>query len=119
MRLPRTGVKIALAAAPFSWLRGGPARAMGHSGELTLGTWLLQQPTHREIMAHRTPQGRIRSSATSEGPGVLPDLTSHHALSTSRAPSPCPLLPLSPVYPLSYLLTKPGEPDDGHSIRHK
>src|SRR5215208_6020293 len=25
-----TGVKIALAAAPFSWLRGGPWRAMGH-----------------------------------------------------------------------------------------
>ena len=32
--LPRTGVKIALAAAPFSWFRGGPARrAMGHFGE--------------------------------------------------------------------------------------
>ena len=31
--LPRTGVKIALAAAPFSWIRGGPTRAMGHLGE--------------------------------------------------------------------------------------
>jgi hypothetical protein len=28
-----TGGKIALAAAPFSWLRGGPWRAMGHLGE--------------------------------------------------------------------------------------
>jgi hypothetical protein len=28
-----TGVKIALAAAPFSWLRGGPPRVMGHLGE--------------------------------------------------------------------------------------
>jgi hypothetical protein len=28
-----TGVKIALAAAPFSWLRGGPWRAMGHLDE--------------------------------------------------------------------------------------
>src|SRR5687768_3756076 len=26
-------VKIALGAAPISWLRGGPARAMGHFGE--------------------------------------------------------------------------------------
>jgi hypothetical protein len=26
-------VKIALAAAPFSWLRGGPPRAMDHLGE--------------------------------------------------------------------------------------
>jgi hypothetical protein len=26
-------VKIALAAARFSWIRGGPARAMGHLGE--------------------------------------------------------------------------------------
>jgi hypothetical protein len=26
-------VKIALAAAPFSWFRGGPARTMGHLGE--------------------------------------------------------------------------------------
>jgi hypothetical protein len=33
IHLPRTGVKIAFAAAPFSWLRGGPARAMGHLGE--------------------------------------------------------------------------------------
>src|SRR5215218_9925572 len=31
--LPGTGVKIALVAAPFSWLRGGPARAMEHLGE--------------------------------------------------------------------------------------
>src|SRR5215208_612402 len=31
--LLHTGVKIALAAAPFSWFRGGPARAMGHFGE--------------------------------------------------------------------------------------
>ena len=31
-------------------------------------------------------QGRLRSSATSEGPGVLPILTSHHALRASRAP---------------------------------
>jgi hypothetical protein len=31
--LPRTGVKIALATDPFSWLRGGPARAMDHFGE--------------------------------------------------------------------------------------
>jgi hypothetical protein len=31
--LPGTGVKIALAAAPFSWLRGGPPRAMVHLGE--------------------------------------------------------------------------------------
>jgi [ribosomal protein S5]-alanine N-acetyltransferase len=31
--LPRTGVKIALATAPFSWLRGGSARAMDHFGE--------------------------------------------------------------------------------------
>jgi hypothetical protein len=28
-----TGVKIALVAAPFSWLRGGPARAMKHLGD--------------------------------------------------------------------------------------
>ena len=28
-----SGVKIALAAARFSWFRGGPARAMGHLGE--------------------------------------------------------------------------------------
>jgi hypothetical protein len=27
------GVKIALATAPFSWLRGGSARAMDHFGE--------------------------------------------------------------------------------------
>src|SRR5215217_4631016 len=35
LRIPLlgTGVKIALAAAPFSWFRGGPARAMGHLGE--------------------------------------------------------------------------------------
>jgi hypothetical protein len=26
-------VKIALTTAPFSWFRGGPARAMGHFGE--------------------------------------------------------------------------------------
>jgi hypothetical protein len=35
---------------------------------------------------HRARQGRLRSSATSEGPEVLPVLTSHHASSTSRAP---------------------------------
>jgi hypothetical protein len=28
-----TGVKISSVAAPFSWLRGGPCRAMGHLGE--------------------------------------------------------------------------------------
>jgi hypothetical protein len=28
-----TSVKIASAAAPFSWLRGGPPRAMDHLGE--------------------------------------------------------------------------------------
>ena len=37
-QLPRivllgTGVKIVLAEAPFSWLRGDPARAMDHLGE--------------------------------------------------------------------------------------
>jgi hypothetical protein len=31
-----TDVKIALAAAPFSWFRGGPARAMGHWRENSL-----------------------------------------------------------------------------------
>jgi hypothetical protein len=31
--LPGTGVKIALAVAPFSWFRGGSARAMDHFGE--------------------------------------------------------------------------------------
>ena len=38
-------------------------------------------------------QGRLFSSTTSEGPGVLPILTSHHAFKTSRAPSPYPPLP--------------------------
>ena len=28
-----TDVKTALAAAPLSWFRGGPTRAMGHFGE--------------------------------------------------------------------------------------
>jgi hypothetical protein len=32
-----TGVNIALATALFSWLRGGPARAMGHWCENILG----------------------------------------------------------------------------------
>jgi hypothetical protein len=41
---------------------------------------------------HRARQGRLRSSATSEGPGVLPVLTSHHAFRTLRAPSPYPPL---------------------------
>ena len=27
-----TGVEMALAGAPFSWFRGGPARSMGHLG---------------------------------------------------------------------------------------
>jgi hypothetical protein len=49
-------------------------------------------------MAHQARQYRIRSSGTSEGPGVLPTLTSHHAFSTSRAPSPYPLFPLCPQY---------------------
>jgi hypothetical protein len=31
--VPGTGVKIALATDPFSWLRGSPARAMDHFGE--------------------------------------------------------------------------------------
>jgi hypothetical protein len=38
-------------------------------------------------------QGRLRSSDTSEGPGVLTFPTSHHAFRTFRAPSPYPTLP--------------------------
>jgi hypothetical protein len=45
-------------------------------------------------MAHCAQQGRLRSSATSEGPGILPLLISHYALRASRALSPCPLFPL-------------------------
>jgi hypothetical protein len=45
-------------------------------------------------MAPRARQGRLRYSTTSEGPRVLPVLTSHHAFNTSRAPSPYPLFPL-------------------------
>src|SRR5919112_364539 len=45
-----------------------------------------------------TEHGRrsIRSSATSEGAGVLSVLTSHHAFRTSRAPSPYTPLPAPP-----------------------
>ena len=38
--------------------------------------------------------GALRYSTTSEGPGVLPILTSHHALRISRALSAYPLFPL-------------------------
>jgi hypothetical protein len=90
-----------------------------HSGKLTLGTWILQQPTYRDHGL--TEHGREASALQLhlEGPGVFPDLTSHHALSTSRALLPIPLFPISPRHPLSYLLTRPDEPDDGRSIRHK
>src|SRR5215211_8665197 len=81
-----------------------------HSGELTLGTWLLQQPTHRDHGPTEHRHRRIHPSSTSEGPEVLPVLTSHQASSPSRAPSPYPLLPLSPGYPLSYLLVYPTNP---------
>src|SRR5215211_1760293 len=50
-----------------------------HSGELTLGTWLLQQPTHRVIMAPPSTAG-THPSDTSEGCGVLPVLT--HTISS-------------------------------------
>src|SRR5215213_10244017 len=73
--LPRT---------PFPRTSGNPPST--HSGELTLGIWLLQQPTHRDHGPTEHRHRRIRSSGTSEGPGVLPVLTSHHALRASRAP---------------------------------
>ena len=42
-------VKIALAVAPISWFRGGPARAMDHLGEYTEN--LLR--VHRRFIAIR------------------------------------------------------------------
>jgi len=47
--LPGTSVKIALAATPFSWFRGGTARAMGHLGEYSEN--LLR--VHRRFIAIR------------------------------------------------------------------
>jgi hypothetical protein len=59
---------------------------------------------HLEILDPLSTAGTLRSSATSEGPGVFTVPTSLHALSISRAPSPYPPPPNLPVYPLSYLL---------------
>jgi hypothetical protein len=57
---------------------------------------------------HRARQERLRSPATSEGPAVLPILTSQSALSIYRAPSPYPPLPaLPPVRPHQGRPTRP------------
>src|SRR4051794_28184123 len=57
--------------------------------------WLLQQPIHKDHGPIEHRHRRLRSSATSEGPGVLPVLALHHAFRISRAPTPYPL-PISP-----------------------
>ena len=52
-----------------------------------------------EIMAHCALQGRLRYSTTSEGSGVLPVLSSHHALRTLQEHHlPLPLFPLCRQY---------------------
>jgi hypothetical protein len=58
-----------------------------------LNAWDLASPMSYPYMApppHR--HRRLRSSASSEGPGVLSVLTSHHVLRTLRAPSSYPPL---------------------------
>jgi hypothetical protein len=67
-----------------------------YSGESTLGTQLLQRPTHRDNGP--TEHGRDASALRThlkdlQRPSIL---TSHHPLSTSRAPSPYPLFPIFP-----------------------
>src|SRR5215207_5620858 len=66
-----------------------------HSGDVTLGTWLLQYPTHRD---HDPTEHRRDASALQihfKDP-ESPILTSHHALRTLRAPSPYATLPALP-----------------------
>jgi hypothetical protein len=71
MILLGTGVKIALAAVPFSWLRGGPARAMIHLGELRGGsvTQVLNHYAgkllhHTANLQHHRPMGAVANPAS-------------------------------------------------------
>src|SRR5215211_4840855 len=62
-----------------------------HSGELTLGTWLLQRPTHREIMAPLSMAGNhpLFSYISRTRSLPCPELTAcleHHQKTISLSP---------------------------------
>src|SRR5215210_946364 len=65
---PRTGVKIAVAAAPFSWFRGGPARAMDHLDEVQGLGERQEYESHRPNTASLPPLGS-RSDLLQDGSG--------------------------------------------------
>jgi hypothetical protein len=64
-----------------------------HSGELTLGTWLLQRPTHREIMAPSSTAGTHPLFSYILRTRSLPCPELAPCLEHPRAPSPYSLSP--------------------------
>jgi hypothetical protein len=60
-----------------------------------------------------------RRAVMGEIAALSPHPTTNEPQHLQSTTSPYPLFPISPVYSLSYLLTKPDKPDDGQSIRHK